>query len=259
MNDYTTVTESPGQNASGEQLQRLFTRYHFAYQQAEGKDILEAACGTGIGLGYLAKRARKVVGGDIDEGNLVLAHKQYADRPHIELRQFDAHTLPFVNQAFDMVMLYEAVYYLKKPEEFIKEAWRVLRRNGIIIICSVNKDWADFNPSPYSLRYFSAPELAELLEQNGFTQVALYGDCAAQANTIKEKIISFIKRTAVRLNLIPKTMKDRELLKKIFFGKLSPLPPEVYEGMAAYQAPETIDRKLPNRQYKVLFALGHKL
>jgi len=259
MNDYTTVTESPGQNASNEQLQRLFTRYHFAYQQAEGKDILEAACGTGIGLGYLAKRARKVVGGDIDEGNLVLARKQYADRPHIELRQFDAHTLPFVNQAFDIVMLYEAVYYLKKPEEFIKEAWRVLRRNGIIIICSVNKDWADFNPSPYSLRYFSAPELAELLEQSGFTQVALYGDCAAQANTIKEKIISFIKRTAVRLNLIPKTMKDRELLKKIFFGKLSPLPPEVYEGMAGYQAPEPIDKKLPNRQYKVLFALGHKL
>ena len=37
---------------------------------------------------------------------------------------------------------------------------------------------------------------------------------------IKEKTVALIKRIAVTLHLIPKTMKGKEFLKRIFFGKL---------------------------------------
>ena len=35
-----------------------------AARLASGKDVLEVACGPGIGLGYLQRRAARVVGGD---------------------------------------------------------------------------------------------------------------------------------------------------------------------------------------------------
>ena len=79
-----------------------------------------------------------------------------------------------------------------------------------IIICTVNKDWEGFNPSPHSFKYFSVPELFSL----------------------KGKVISQIKQLAVKFHLIPKTMKGKEKLKRLFFGKLHPLPPEISEEMA---------------------------
>jgi ubiquinone/menaquinone biosynthesis C-methylase UbiE len=71
----------------------------------------------------------------------------------------DAHNLPFDDKSFDVVILYEAIYYLEHPERFIEEARRVLRENGTLLICTANKDWSGFNPSPYTYKYFSAPEL----------------------------------------------------------------------------------------------------
>jgi SAM-dependent methyltransferase len=47
--------------------------------------VLEIGCGAGLGLGYLARFARKVVGGDIEEKNVSLARQFYKDRPNITI------------------------------------------------------------------------------------------------------------------------------------------------------------------------------
>ena len=255
---YVEVTETPGVKIPREQLYRLYSRYKFAADFCKDKDVLEVACGAGQGLGYLAKTAKRVVGGDIDENNLKFAREAYSGRPNIELRVLDAQQLPFEDNSFDVVILYEAIYYLNKPEDFIKESLRVLRKNGIIMICTVNKDWADFNPSPYSYKYFSAPELSGMLQGGGFSDIKVYGECPVDDGGAKDKIISFIKRAAVSLHLMPKTMKGKEFLKRIFFGKLMPMPAEVRDGMAEYIAPVPISAALPNKGYKVLFAVGRK-
>jgi ubiquinone/menaquinone biosynthesis C-methylase UbiE len=253
---YITVTEIPSSKASQEQLERLYQRYHFASGFCENKDVLEVACGAGIGLGYLARKARKVVGTDIDENNLKFAQEYYKNRKNIELKILDAHKLFFADKSFDVVILYEAIYYLTQPEKFIQEASRILRDNGIFILCTVNKDWSDFNPSPYSTKYFSAQELFSLLKK-GFADIKLYGAFSTLKMTLKDKFISFIKRTAVNLHLIPKTMKRKEFLKSIFFGRLITIPPEIKEGMVKYDEPVSISGECPNREYKVLFAVAY--
>lgn len=48
--DYSTVTELPGGNATKEQLARMFHRYCFAANFCRGKDVLEVACGAGQGV-----------------------------------------------------------------------------------------------------------------------------------------------------------------------------------------------------------------
>jgi len=50
-------------------------------------------------------------------------------------------------------------------------------------------------------------------------------------------------------------MKGKEILKCIFMGKLTPLPPEIEDGIADYIPPMSIDARVPNKQYKVLFAV----
>ncbi len=254
--DYTIVTEVPGHRGSKEQLERLYQRYRFALQFCKDKEVLEVACGSGMGLGYLAKVAKKVIGGDIDKNILKYPIKHYRGRDKIELRQFDAQNLPFEDKSFDVVILYEAIYYLPEPEKFVSEAHRVLRDNGVLLICTVNKDWADFNPSPHSTKYFLAPELYSLVNQK-FPKVELLGAFPVSNKRIKNKIISSIKKQALRFNLIPKTMKSKEIFKRVFFGKLLTLPSEIEDREVGYSPPEAISSDHLSCQYKVLFLKAH--
>ncbi len=207
------------------------------------------------GLGYLEKVAKKVVGGDIDENNLRFAISHYEERQNIEVRTLDAHQLTFEDHSFDVVILFEAIYYLSQPEKFLEESRRVLKDKGILLVCTVNKEWSDFNPSPYSTKYFSAPELYQLLKHR-FPHVELYGAFSTRPDSTTDKMISLLKRTAVALYLMPKTMKGKAVLKRIFFGKLISLPNEIEEGMCQYTPPVPIPHESPNCQFKVLYIVA---
>jgi ubiquinone/menaquinone biosynthesis C-methylase UbiE len=251
--DYTTVTEVPGSRVTLEQLERMSNRYYFASKFCEGRDVLEVACGAGQGLGYLAKKARKVFGGDCTANLINIAQRYY--KGSIPVLHLDAHTLPFQDNTFDVVILYEAIYYLVSPDEFFKECSRVLRSEGVVLICTVNKEWVGFNPSPFSTQYFSAAELHSLLSKHNF-DVWLFGDSPVSSNSLKEKFTAAIRRIAVALNLIPKTMKGKEIFKRLFYGQLLYLKEEIEDGMAEYCDPIPIDGDLLTSNYKVLFAIA---
>ena len=255
--DYSEITETPGLKATQEQITRLYHRYHFARQFAKEKDVLEVACGSGIGLGYLAQVANKVVGGDIDEKNVTLAQRIHKYKQNVSVKLLDAHDLPFDSESFDVILLYEAIYYLKSPDKFISEAKRVLKKGGHLIICTVNKDWKDFHPSPYTYKYFSVPELYRLLQEGGFVVKNIYGAFPIEKG-FKSQIISIIKRMAVKFDLIPGSLAARAYLKRIFMGELKPLPEEVYEGMAPYEEPTILNPKEINREFKIIYAVGKK-
>lgn len=155
-----------------------------------------------------------------------------------------------------VVLLFEAIYYLREPDKFLAESRRVLSRNGALIICTVNRDWPDFHPSLWRVRYFSAPELAERLRGERFA-VELFGAYPVSEPSTREKLISLIKRAAVRLHLMPGTMKRRELLKRIFFGKLAPIPPEIDGDAPDYDPPVPISSEVSAPQFKVLYAVAH--
>jgi len=253
MTSYTPVTELPGSGATREQLMMLATRYRLAADLTAGRDILEVACGPGIGLGYLARGARRVVGGDVDERLLREAKRHYGAR--ISLLRLDAHMLPFADRAFDAVILFEALYYLIEPERFVREARRVLRSAGMVVMSTVNKDWRGFNPSPFSIRYFSARELRALLESGGFT-VEVLGGFPAGAATLRAKALALVREGAVRLHFIPTTMQGKQLLKRLVYGPLTPLPDELRDSPAAVPPLVPLGRDAPVRDFKILYALG---
>ncbi len=258
ITDYTQITESPGLKASKEQIERLYQRYHFAREFAKDKNVLEVACGSGIGLGYLAETACKVVGGDIEEKNLAHARDYYQNgQGKICVDLIDAHNLPFQDKSFGLVLLYEAIYYLQDPGKFISEAARVLQKDGILIIGTVNKEWEDFHPSPYTHKYFSAEELYGLVKDK-FSDVKLYGAFPVDKGGVKNSVVSIGKRMAVDMNLIPGSLKARAYLKRIFMGKLAPIPNEVYEDMAPYTPPEEMNVGVNSKGFKIIYLVSKK-
>lgn len=253
--DYSQVTEVAGERVSREQIIRMLTRYRFATRYCRDKDVLEVGCGSGQGLGMLNSVARTLIGADYTEVLLKRAQIHYHGR--IPLIRLDAHHLPFKEQAFDTIILYEAIYYLKHPETFVKECLRMLKSDGIIIICNANKNLPDFNQSPHSYQYFSPPDFRDLFSQHDMV-VECYGDCKVDHDYPIQKLLSFIKRTMVRLDLMPKTMRGKLLFKRLVFGKLVEMPGELTDTGDAIPEPVKIDTNVVNSSYKVIFSLAAK-
>jgi len=253
--DYSLVSEIPGQKATKDQLSIIYTRYRFAAGFCQDKTVLEVGCGAGIGLSYLTKKAKKVIGGDCSEDLLRYGQKNHGGKAGFV--NLDAHILPFKTGAFDILILFETLYYLQDADKFLNEARRILKVGGKIFISTVNKNWADFSPSLYSTEYFSAPQLCGLLNKY-FKKVHLYGVFLADNSSKQNLLLSRLKRLAVRLDLIPRTMKSKSYLKRIFFGRLTTLPVELKDGVIGYDTPVAISGESLNPRYRILYAVGDR-
>ena len=251
---YLAVTEQLGQPASRIQLEMLEARYAWAAEQAREKDVLEAGCGAGLGLPVLGRVARSVQAGDVDADNLRAAQVACAGHANIALRAFHAGDLPFPSESFDLVLLFEAIYYVPDVRRFLEEARRVLQPGGTLLIVTVNPEWDGFNPSPLKTRYWSAADLIALLREKGFAaQVQGAFPETARWNTWA---IGLVRRAAVALNLIPRTMRGKALLKRIFYGRLKAVPPLAGHSSLCPRL-EELD-PAGSRHHRVLYATGHK-
>lgn len=246
---YTQFTEVAGEEVSQEQVDRMVHRYAWAKSRCIGKDVLEVACGTGQGLGYLAKHANSICAGDISPELVKIAKGIYKDV--VQIREIDAHNLPFENSSLDIIILFEAIYYLSSPPTFAQECARVLRPSGKVLIATANKDLYDFNPSLHTYAYFGGVELPSLFSQAGFS-VRLFGDTPIKAVPLRQKILRPIKRLAVSLNLIPKTMNGKRLLKRLVFGSMVSMPAKLEIPDDFVYLPTEIPIGVPDRMHKVL-------
>jgi SAM-dependent methyltransferase len=248
--DCAAVTELAGDDVTHEQVVRLCQRYYWAGSYCKDRAVIEIACGTGSGLGYLGGIARSVTAGDITVEMLKTAKTHYGARA--KLLALDATALPFADDSADVILLFEAIYYIGPVDAFVAECKRVLRTGGVLLIASANKDLPDFNPSPYSTDYFNPPGFKELLEPAGFT-VRCFAGAPVDLPSPMQRILRLAKRIAVRFDLIPHTMGGKKLLKRLVFGRLEGLPAEIAEGTAPYEPPVAISSDNADRLHKVLF------
>ncbi len=251
--DYISVTEISGDHVTQEQIERLCNRYYWAGKYCINKDIVEVACGTGQGLGYLSNIARKIEAGDYSGKMISLVRQHYKDR--VNLQQFDASALPFKSNSKDVIILFEAIYYIPDTEQFISECVRVLRPDGKVLIVSANKDLYDFNPSPYSYKYYGVKELNELFLKFGF-KTNFFGDTPLDNVSIRQRVLRPIKKLFVMSGLMPKTTSGKKILKRLVFGNLVEMPAEIDENTAIYIEPSKISSTEPNKIHKVIYCVA---
>lgn len=251
--DYLGVTELSGDDVSQEQVDRLCHRYYWASKYCVGKDILEVACGTGQGLGFLVNMGKSLNAGDFSADILKIARKHYGNR--IPLKQFDAQEIPYQENSMDVIILFEAIYYIPSAEKFVKECRRVLRNGGNVLIATANKDLYDFSPSAHSYQYYGVVEMDGLFKKNGFS-TEFFGNTPVNALSLRQRILRPIKRVAVKFGFMPKSMNGKKFFKKLVFGQLVKMPAEIEEAMVPYLEPTRLSSSQPDNRHKVIYCVA---
>jgi SAM-dependent methyltransferase len=247
--------EMPGTRVTVEQLRVICSRYYFAARFVKGKDVLEVGCGPGIGLGYLAEGARRVIGGDYAEDNLKVAWQHYSNK--LELVHLDAHHLPFKKSSFDTIVAMATVAYLR-VDRFFEECYRVLKKGGVLVFCTPNKNQPGFQRSLLSLDYFSIPELSLLLGRHFnaefFGAFPVPGTAQRTITRYTNAAVSGINRV---LSAIPRGSGVRDFVSRSILRESAlSLAHEIKDGMIEDIKPVSIRADAPDFEHKVIYVVA---
>lgn len=104
-------------------------------------DLLDIGTGTGRILELLAPRATRAIGIDRSPAMLGAARPAFAEPAlrHVQLRQGDMYRLPLPDASVDLAVLHQVLHYADDPAAALREAARVLRPGGRLLV-------ADFAP-----------------------------------------------------------------------------------------------------------------
>ncbi len=259
--DYELITESAGTRITKEAASMVYTRYALASDLARGRRTLEIGCASGIGLGLILRTGSYVVAGDLQFPMLSTAKQHYRER--VPFLQFSTTALPFKKGSFDFVLFLEATYYVRDFPAALDEIGRVLAPGGTVLFVNANPERPDFIRSLYSEHYHSASELRALLESRGYRAEAAAAfplDENEDGGYLKPVIsggVRFVRRLAEALRLVPRTLRGRARIKRLIFGKLLTLPPELPTSFAALEPLSPVD-DAPVRSHKVIYIIGRR-
>lgn len=140
--------------------------------------ILDAGCGGGANVASWLKRCpnSRVVGLDYSEVSVAGAEKINAaeiQKGRCRIIQGNVADMPFEKEEFDCVSAFETIYFLPDINHCFSEVNRVLKRNGIFVICNEcdgtnakDDKWTNIIDG---MRVYDAKQIADYLEQTGFT------------------------------------------------------------------------------------------
>ncbi len=156
-------------------------RYIFAASLTENKVVLDVACGTGYGAGYMAeKRAGQVVGADMSMAAVDYARERFGEDNKARFVCANAVKLPFTDNAFDIVVSFETIEHIRQYRKFLAECRRVLKEDGLLICSTPNR--RIFSPNlakpinTFHVKEFWPEEFHRLLRRY-FADITLYGQC----------------------------------------------------------------------------------
>ena len=255
---FEDLTETTGIPVSAEAATMMYTRYVTASHLTAGKRVLEIGCGAGQGFGLLSATAKELVGGDYSKTLLRSAKSHYGSR--IPLVCLSADSLPFKSASFDVVLCFEASYYVADMERAFDDIARVLCPEGVVLFVNANPERLDFIRSPHSVHYHSANEFRDALSRRGFSvEVTGAFPTEGSSNGVRARatsgLFSIARRTLEAFGLVPTTLRARARLKRIVYRNLTHVPPEISPGFGeiAHRAPLGSG---PQPGYKVLYVQG---
>lgn len=107
-------------------------------------DTLDIGSGDGAIGQLVVERARSLTCLDNSEHMIDAARRRLAGHANARMCLGDMHELPFEDESFDDIMLFNALTYSLRPESVLAEARRVLRPGGhVSVMCLHRHDHSD--------------------------------------------------------------------------------------------------------------------
>jgi ubiquinone/menaquinone biosynthesis C-methylase UbiE len=107
--------------------------------EIESKKILDVGAGTGRLAILFADKGAFVTALDISAEMLKVLRRKAGTRKNIEYVEGDAENISFPEESFDVVVAAFLIVHLKNPAYFFKEAYRVLKPNGLLAVTNINQ------------------------------------------------------------------------------------------------------------------------
>ncbi len=155
-----------------------FNQFICDYLKLRDNDsVLDIACGNGRLLRMLSKKARiNSYGADVSEEMVTAAQSLYKEA---SFRVSPADNIDFPDCSFDYVTVCCAFHHFTKPEAFAKEAYRVLKSQGKLVIADPSSvaviRWIENLIIPYvktgDVKLYSTKELYKFFEDAGFKNI----------------------------------------------------------------------------------------
>lgn len=144
--------------------------------------ILDIGCGSGVNVERFLEMSERVYG--IDYSKLaveksVILNQQAIDEGRCKIVQASVSDMPFDDNSFDIITAFETVYFWPDIAGDLKETRRVLKDDGIILICNEAVPKTDDERQKelvelLDMTIYSEDELDELLRQAGFSDVLCF-------------------------------------------------------------------------------------
>jgi ubiquinone/menaquinone biosynthesis C-methylase UbiE len=125
------------------------------------RSLLDLGTGTGRMLEMFGPAIERGLGIDLSLDMLLLARDRLerAALKHCSVRQGDLYDLPIANDSFDVVILHQVLHFLDDGARAIKEAARVLRPGGRLLVVDFAPHEEEFMREQFAHRRLGfAPE-----------------------------------------------------------------------------------------------------
>jgi ArsR family transcriptional regulator len=140
-------------------------------------EVADLGSGEGLLSELLARRCRRVIAVDNSEKMVAYgARKARANGlDNLEFRLGDLHDPPLEDASVDLVILSQALHHATDPERALRNAWRILRPGGQLLILDLREHGFEPARELYGDHWlgFSEAVLHEWVEAAGFQQVEI--------------------------------------------------------------------------------------
>lgn len=141
------------------------------------QQVLEIGCGTGIITFGIADSVENITAIDISPKMIEVAKEKNKrlNKNNIDFNAADGYELPYQDEEFDVILLFNVLHMIKEPKRQLSEIYRLLKKDGYLITAT---------------------------------------DCYGEVVSLKEKLLLLLKKFLNKIGILPylKNYKKDDLI-----------------------------------------------